>query len=376
MMLKGVNLTLMIGPVNPVSVGKDVLEALTDVSVITSTEGPSVFTLNFELSTNSPLHTLFLVSGSASIPMIRVIIAVTLNGQTDVLIDGVMTKHDVKPGSSPNTSSLSVTGEDLTKVLDYLDLSGIPYPAMPPFARVSLMIAKYAFLGIIPKVIPSVLLDVPNPLDRIPRQDGKDLSYIKRLAEEVGYVFYHEPGPVPGISFMYWGPEIKFGNPQPALNVDMDAHTNVENISFSFNSEMATIPVLMIQNQQTKIPIPIPLPGVNPLSPPLGIIPPIPKNLEFNNKAAKHTVPQAIMLGLAQASKSANAVTATGSLDVMRYGRVLKPRKLVGLRGVGHAFNGLYYVEKVTSTIKRGEFKQSFDLSRNGLLSTVPRVPA
>lgn len=376
MMLKGVNLTLMIGPVNPVSVGKDVLEALTDVSVITSTEGPSVFTLNFELSTNSPLHTLFLVSGSASIPMIRVIIAVTLNGQTDVLIDGVMTKHDVKPGSSPNTSSLSVTGEDLTKVLDYLDLSGIPYPAMPPFARVSLMIAKYAFLGIIPKVIPSVLLDVPNPLDRIPRQDGKDLSYIKRLAEEVGYVFYHEPGPVPGISFMYWGPEIKFGNPQPALNVDMDAHTNVENISFSFNSEMATIPVLMIQNQQTKIPIPIPLPGVNPLSPPLGIIPPIPKNLEFNNKAAKHTVPQAIMLGLAQASKSANAVTAKGSLDVMRYGRVLKPRKLVGLRGVGHAFNGLYYVEKVTSTIKRGEFKQSFDLSRNGLLSTVPRVPA
>ena len=375
-MLKGVNLTLMIGPVIPVSVGKDVLEALTDVSVITSTQGPSVFTLNFELSTNSPLHTLFLVSGSASIPMIRVIIAVTLNGQTDVLIDGVMTKHDVKPGSSPNTSSLSVTGEDLTKVLDYLDLSGIPYPAMPPFARVSLMIAKYAFLGIIPKVIPSVLLDVPNPLDRIPRQDGKDLPYIKRLAEEVGYVFYHEPGPVPGISFMYWGPEIKIGNPQPALNVDMDAHTNVESISFSFNSEMATIPVLMIQNLQTKIPIPIPLPGVNPLSPPLGVIPPIPKNLEFNNKAAKHTVPQAIMLGLAQASKNANAVTATGSLDVMRYGRVLKPRKLVGLRGVGHAFNGLYYVEKVTSTIKRGEFKQSFDLSRNGLLSTVPRVPA
>lgn len=376
MMLKGVNLTLMIGPVIPVSVGKDVLEALTDVSVITSTQGPSVFTLNFELSTNSPLHSLFLVSGSASIPMIRVIIAVTLNGQTDVLIDGVMTKHDVKPGSSPNTSSLSVTGEDLTKVLDYLDLSGIPYPAMPPFARVSLMIAKYAFLGIIPKVIPSVLLDVPNPLDRIPRQDGKDLPYIKKLAEEVGYVFYHEPGPVPGTSFMYWGPEIKYGNPQPALNVDMDAHTNVESIKFSFNSEMATIPVLMIQNLQTKIPIPIPLPGVNPLSPPLGVIPPIPKNLEFNNKAAKHSVPQAIMLGLAEASENANAVTAEGSLDVMRYGRVLKPRKLVGLRGVGHAFNGLYYVEKVTSTIKRGEFKQRFNLSRNGLLSTVPRVPA
>lgn len=375
-MLKGVNLTLMIGPVIPIAVGKDVLEALTDVSVITSTEGPSVFTLNFELSTNSPLHTLFLVSGSAPIPMIRVIIAVTLNGQTDVLIDGVMTKHDVKPGSSPSTSSLSVTGEDLTKVLDYLDLSGIPYPAMPPFARVNLMIAKYAFLGIIPKVIPSVLLNIPNPIDHIPRQDGKDLSYIKQLAEEVGYVFYHEPGPTPGISFMYWGPEIKIGIPQPALNSDMDAHTNVESISFSFNTEQATIPLVWIHNPETKVPIPIPIPNVNPLSPPLGIIPPIPKNLESLNQTAKYNPAQAIMIGLATASKAADGVTANGSLDVLRYGRLLKARKLVGVRGVGHAFNGLYYVEKVTSTIKRGEFKQSFNLSRNGLLSTIPRVPA
>lgn len=375
-MLKGVNLSLMIGPVNPAPVGKDVLEALTDVEVITSTDGPSVFRLNFELSTRSPLHTLFLVSGSAQLPLIRVIIVVTIGGNADVLIDGVMTEHQVQPGNNPNTSTLSVTGEDLTKVMDYLDLSGIPYPAMPPFARVNLMIAKYAFLGIIPKVIPSVLLNIPNPIDHIPRQDGKDLSYIKRLAEEVGYVFYHEPGPTPGISFMYWGPEIKVGAPQPALNADMDAHTNVDAISFSFNSEQATIPQVWIHNPETKIPIPVPIPNVNPLSPPLGIIPPIPKNFESLNQTAKYKPAQAIMIGLATASKAADAVTANGSLDVLRYGRVLKARKLVGVRGVGHAFNGLYYVEKVTSSIKRGEFKQSFNLSRNGLLSTVPRVPA
>ena len=375
-MLKGVSLTLMIGPVVPIPVGKDVLDALTDVEVVTSTNGPSVFRLNFELSTKSPLHTLFLVSGTSQIPMIRVIIAVTVNGQMDVLIDGVMTQNQVQPGNNPSTSTLSVTGEDLTKVLDYIDLSGIPYPAMPPFARVNLMIAKYAFLGIIPKVIPSVLLDVPNPLNHIPRQDGKDLGYIRKLAEDVGYVFYHEPGPKPGVSFMYWGPEIKVGVPQPSLNTDMDAHTNVENMSFSFNSESASIPILVIHNPETKAPIPVPIPNVNPLSPPLGIIPPIPKHIDPYKKAAKHTIAQAIMVGLANASKSANAVSANGSLDVLRYGRLLKARKLVGVRGVGHAFNGLYYVEKVTSKIKRGEFKQSFNLSRNGLLSTVPRVPA
>ena len=72
---------------------------------------------------------------------------------------------------------------------------------------------------------------------------------------------------------------------------------------------------------------------------------------------------------------AADAVTAEGSLDVTRYGGVLKARELVGVRGAGPAFDGLYYVKSVTHKIKRGEYKQSFTLTRNGLVSTVPKVP-
>jgi len=46
------------------------------------------------------------------------------------------------------------------------------------------------------------------------------------------------------------------------------------------------------------------------------------------------------------------------------------------VRGAGPAFDGLYYVKSVTHNLKRGEFKQSFNLGRNGLISTVPAVPA
>ena len=56
-------------------------------------------------------------------------------------------------------------------------------------------------------------------------QQGKDLCYIRSLAEEVGYVFYVEPGPEPGRSMAYWGPEIKVGEPQKALSINMDAAT-------------------------------------------------------------------------------------------------------------------------------------------------------
>jgi hypothetical protein len=72
----------------------------------------------------------------------------------------------------------------------------------------------------------------------------------------------------------------------------------------------------------------------------------------------------------------AEAVTGEGSLDVLRYGRSLKARQLVGVRGAGLAFDGLYYVKSVTHNIKRGEYKQSFKLVRNGLISTLPKVPA
>jgi hypothetical protein len=45
------------------------------------------------------------------------------------------------------------------------------------------------------------------------------------------------------------------------------------------------------------------------------------------------------------------------------------------VRGAGLAYDGLYYVDSVTHKIKPGEFKQSFQLSRDGLISLTPKVP-
>jgi len=375
-MLKGINLTLMIGPAVPVPVSQDVLDALTSVQVVTAAgETASGFELTFKLSKNSPLQTIFLLAGGGSIPLLRVIIAVTVNGIPEVLMDGVMTQHEVGPGDDPDHFSLKIKGKDLTAVMDYIDFSGIPYPALPDFARVALILAKYAVFGVMPLVIPSVLTDVPIPVDRIPVQQGKDLPYIKGLAKDVGYSFYLEPGPLPGMSVAYWGPEVRVGVPQPALNFNMDAVTNVEALSFTFSNESATMPVVFIHNQLTKIPIPIPIPNVSLLTPPLGLIPPIPKNFEPLTGTAKLSPISAALFGLTKASQSADAVTGNGSLDVLRYGRVLRARRLVGVRGAGTAFDGLYYVKSVTHSIKRGEYKQSFTLVRNGLISTVPAVP-
>lgn len=123
------------------------------------------------------------------------------------------------------------------------------------------------------------------------------------------------------------------------------------------------------------MPIPVPMPDISLTNPPLGLIAPISFNIETLSGTAKMSLPQAMLFGLSRKGASAECVSAEGTLNVNRYGRLLKARQLVGVRGAGTAFDGLYYVKSVTHEIKRGEYKQSFKLTRNGRVSTVPRVP-
>ena len=367
-------LQLMIGPGVPIPAGTEIMDALASVSVTSNTQGASIFQLTFTLSSRSPLQTLFLIGGNAPVPILRVVILVIVSGLPNVLMDGVVTHTQI--GIDGGTATLTVTGEDLSKLMDYLPLDGLPYPGMPPDVRVLSILARYMAFGVVPVVFPCLIPDIPNPLEEIPRQQGTDLEYTRYLAKLSGYEFYVDPGPLPLQSIGYWGPSIRIGIPQPALNTNMDADTNVETMSFSFDAESATLPIVMIYPKELKVGIPIPIPNVNPLSPPLGLIPPIPKHLEIDRDSARKNPAAAILAAMARESEKADAASVTGSLDVGRYGRVLQSRKLVGVRGAGPAFDGLYFVKSVTHNIKRGEYKQNFSLVRNGLVSITPRVPA
>jgi hypothetical protein len=378
--LESVQLHLAIGPFFPMTPPRAVIDALASVEVKVDDVGQSGFQLIFSIDKMSPLQILFLLTGGSPLLFMRVVISVTVNGQNSVLIDGVITNNQVAPGDKGSNSTLTITGKDLTALMDQTDWSGFPYPACPAEARVAIIIAKYAMFGLIPIIIPSILLSIPLPIEQIPSHQGTDYEYVRLLAEQAGYVFYIDPGPTPGVSKAYWGPQVKVGSPQPALNIDMDAYTNVESMHFTYDQEKNRIPIIYVYVQEAGITIPIPMPPITPLNPPLGAILPLPTNLlppdlkPPRDDVAKLPIPQAIMMGLATAAKNAEVVTCEGSLDVTRYRGVLKARQLVGVRGAGPAFDGLYYVKSVTHKIKRGEYKQNFTLTRNGLVSTVSTV--
>ena len=365
----------MMGPTIAVPVPSFVIDALTSVQVTVSSGQRSGFQLTFAVSKNSPLNTILLPAGFFDAPS-RVIIVVTLNGTPNVLMDGVITQQTVAPSNEPGQSTLTVTGEDISRMMELIDLSGQePYPGMPSEARVALILAKYAMYGIIPKIIPSISVFIETPLERIPTQQGSDLQYINFLASEVGYVFYVEPGPLPGMNTAYWGPEVKIGMPQPALSVNMDAETNIESINFTFDGFSKTLYIGYIQQEEIKVPIPVLIPDINPLSPPLGLKMPIPLRIERLSELQSYPIVKAVAVGLAKAAESADVISASGQLDVLRYGQILRARGLVTVRGAGITYDGLYYVKSVTHNIKRGEYKQSFTLSRNALITSLPKVP-
>ena len=306
----------------------------------------------------------------------RVIIIVTLNGVPNVIMDGIVTRQELAPSNEPAQSMLTITGDDLSILMDVVEMNFMRYPALPEVGRLYVILAKYLVFGIVPVVLPSLPPDISIPTDKIPAHRGTDLAYIKFLAGRTGYVFYVEPGPLPGQSIAYFGPDIRIPVPQPALNVNMDAATNVESLSFSLDGMAKKIIVYTIMDPVTqKIPIPIPIPNLSLLRPPLGAKIATPSKVEFANDGAAQTMPVAIQSMLGMTFNASDSITVTGKLDVVRYGRILRSRMLVGVRGAGVAYDGLYYVNSVTHNLKRGEYKQDFQLSRDGLISLTSTVP-
>jgi hypothetical protein len=370
--LSGVKLSLMIGPGVPVPALKPVVEALESVQVTTSAGARSGYQVAFVYSKTSPIAKTLLPAGYFD-PLVRVIVVATLNGVPHVLADGPITRQDVAPATQPGTAKLTITGEDISGYMDLADLSGLPYPGIPDAGCVLIALAKYAVFGVIPLVIPPISFDAPLPTQRYKQHEGTDFAYVSKLAKEAGYVFYIEPGPAPGANIAYFGPQIRVGIPQSALSVDFDAATNVEQISFSYDSNSATLPIAYVRLPGVKVPVPFPVPNINPLRPPLTARPFVPRRtrpIATERLGAADVVKQAIA-----ALSEGDAVTGTGSLNVAVYGKPLKARSLVGVRGAGLTYDGLYYVKSVTDSLSRGSWKQSFQLGRDGAVANIPVVP-
>jgi hypothetical protein len=361
----GVRLLLWSGDPIPTP-SPSLLPALRSVEVTNDADSTDGFQLTFAL-TKDDFGGYDVLDALA--PGTRVWLGAVIGVVPEPLIDGVVERHDLTPSGQPGASTLTVTGTTVSSLMG-LEEKDQPHPNQPDFVIVAATLMNYPLLGFVPQLTPSN--DVPIEIERTPQQRETDLALIRRLAEANGFVFYTEPVTF-GVNLAYWGPVVRTGLPQQRLTLGLGSHRNVEHLSFGYDSLAPEGASGSFVEPITKTRIPIPaLPALR--LPPLSASPAPARRTTLLRSTGNAGPVEAALASVAAATAAPEAVSGEGSLDTGRYGGVLRARRLVGVRGAGRDYDGYYYVKRVTHSITRSSYRQSFSLSREGTGSLTPVV--
>lgn len=359
----GVRLQLYAGKSIPTPVTLDVVEALDSLEVTLNDRRRDGFQLTFLLGRRAGATEYALLKAGLFDPPNRVTIEVIIQGRRQVLINGMVSRHQVVPGREPGQSRLYVTGEDTSLEPDREERSKV-------FRRLTDSQIVEQILKHYPDLIPAVKRTDDQ---RVSTQQATDLAFLQELAHRNSFVFFTEPTGAPGRSVAYWGPLKREGRPlQPTLTFNMGSDSNVRELTFDYNALERVAPQTTAVEEDSRREMAVPEP--DPQAPPLSSNPSKPLRTVIHRDAAKLSNARAKQRALQAVNWSADTVMGSGTLDTSAYGWALQSRQLVEVRGVGFSYDGVYYVQQVTHRIKRGEYTQSFTLKREGRGATSTKV--
>jgi hypothetical protein len=287
-------------------------------------------------------------------------------------MDGIITQVQLVPSEEPGSSTLHITGEDVSLMMDLEDEQS-SHPAVPDYAIVLQLVQKYARYGLIPPLPPATTPAALNPRNLLEERterpaDLTDRAYIQELARLYGFVFYVTPGPAPNVNTVHWGPPSRLPIPEGTLSVNMGPASNVESVDFRVDSLRREAVTFVTNGREQTVSRP-------------GAARAVPLTTDVPEARRRRFLPAAEPTRVASRAQGQvdeafdNGVVASGKLDALRYSGLLKARTIVGLRGAGRTHDGLYYVKSVTHHIAKGRYTQDFTLSREGTGTTTPLLP-
>lgn len=363
----------------PTPIGPLIAGLLIETEVNEVADGQSTFRLTFGAQRDAKGRgpEVALLSDGRFSPGNRVLIVATQGVLPTTLMDGLITDIWLDPGRNPGASRIVVSGADISVAMDLIErVTG--YPDMDEELIVLRIIASYAKFAIAPEAIPPVASELPTLVQRTPIQHETDLAYLYRLADRFGYVFTVRPGLVPMTNTAYWGPPRRFGLPAPALTIGNATFGNVEQLIFTRDGRAAFRVVGLIASPLSETPA-LPIAAIEPTLPPLALESPFPvapllgNRLPTGSTGFSEIRAEAFAQGRVNNS-STKVAQAEGSLNVQKYGSILRSGGLVGVRGAGMSFDGNWSVEKVSHHLRPGQYKQSFVLARDGVMPLAPVV--
>jgi phage protein D len=289
-----------------------------------------------------------------------------------VVFEGYITSVVMAVGSAPPDSYLDILALD-TSVLMSLEEKVVAWPNLADSDIVTQILGGY-------HVTPQVDATAPTHHDNDTTivQRGTDLQFVRMLARKNGMEFYFQSDPNNGATAYFQAPQLG-ATPQPDLAIQFGDQSNLFRFQVRLNGQRP----LHVKVQQVDVKsqsINLAQAGNTQLAE-IGkddlnaLIGSTLNSLVTPRDAAAQMLVAGIptsnlteLQAIAQAVRDESAwmITAEGEVDTDTYQAVLRPHRLVLVKGVGACYSGKYYVTRVIHELQSdGQYSQKFEARRN-----------
>lgn len=289
------------------------------------------------------------------------------------IFDGYITSVDFSLSSDPYGSTIEVTATD-PGVLMSLEEKVAAFPNMADSDIVQQIVRAY-----VSDVRCATTSTVHQDTDTTIVQRASDIQFVRDLARRNGMEFYFEPDPSSGNAVAFFQPPQLAGPPQSDLAIQFGDQSNLRSFSARLNGQLP----LSVKTRQVDVRAGSPNDAVAGDTQ-LQMLGATDGNTLIGEALGTLVTPQdaqAQMLLLATPTSDATEletlaqavrdeaawiITARGEVNTDAYQAVLRPHRLVLVKGAGTPYSGKYYVTRVTHQLKAdGSYVQSFDARRN-----------
>jgi phage protein D len=357
--MAGLTYTLLIDD-RPAS--SDVIEAVQELEVDDSMDRASAFRIRLAIGSDAD-GDWSLLADDLFRPLTPVSVKLGIGTSSESLIKAYVTAVDALFEESPGGSYLEVTGVDASVRMN-LEEKVRGWPNLSDGDIAERIFAEYG-------LDPEVTTTSPNrsESETTTTQRGTDIRFLRRLAARNGYACYVETDPVSDTETGVFAPLDLAAQAQGVLSVRFGEAGNVERFSARYEMVRPTTAeaggvgiagrsvetAQVSSTSETELGADGTLEAITPQP----LVRPSGTGLDDAGELQRYC--QAV------ADRSSWAITATGWLQVGAYGRALRARRPVAVRGAGSLYSGTYLVRRVLHTFSGEQYTQQFELSRNAL---------
>ena len=282
----------------------------------------------------------------------------------EVVVNGYVREVRQSGGGAQTGTTAEVVAMDATATIMNLIEQPMPHPNLDPATIATIIFGRYAI-----RPAPFPTPPTRTVMDITTVQRVTDARMLREMARALSYECYLQADPITGLDVGHFHPPLTAVPPQGVLSVDFGAATNLTDFQVGYDTLAPTGAISLGVDPNTGAPLPAP--ALASIQPPEGLEPTLFRVLPppIRRPTARDAANPAELIRQNQAiaDRSSRAITGGGTVDALKYGRMLRPGLPVLIRGAGRAHSGTWYVTSVSHSISRDAWTQAFQASRNAL---------